>query len=175
MEVDKLVVGILETNCYIVSNNKECIIIDPGDDFELIKKYIEDNSLKAKGILITHYHFDHIQALEKCINYYKVPVIDYKNNIKIPGFDFEIIETKGHHYTSVSYYFKEIQSMFVGDFIFKESIGRIDLEGADENEMLNSLKKIVQYPNEVIIYPGHGEQTYLKYEKENNPYLKEVK
>ena len=61
--------------------------------------------------------------------------------------------------------------MFVGDFIFKESIGRMDLEGGDEEEMAYSLEKIKTYKKETKLYPGHGDETTLEYELLNNPYL----
>ena len=72
--------------------------------------------------------------------------------------------------------------MFIGDFItiliwvgitiFKDSIGRTDLPGGSNTEMQESIKKILEYPEDTIIYPGHYEKTTLGYEKENNEYLK---
>ena len=65
--------------------------------------------------------------------------------------------------------------MFVGDFLFKESIGRCDLPTGDEQEMKKSLKKILEYPDDIILYSGHGEDSVLGEEKKNNPYFAEVK
>ena len=62
--------------------------------------------------------------------------------------------------------------MFVGDFIFKESIGRTDLPGGDNIDMKKSLEKILTYDEHIKLYPGHDDETTLKYEKENNPFLK---
>ena len=62
--------------------------------------------------------------------------------------------------------------MFVGDFIFEGSIGRVDLPGGNNNEMNMSIAKILMYDDEIVLYPGHNEDTTLGYEKENNPYLK---
>ena len=61
--------------------------------------------------------------------------------------------------------------MFVGDFIFKEDIGRCDLPTGNSNEMYNSIIKIKAY-DDATIYPGHGEVTTLSYERKNNPYFK---
>ena len=61
--------------------------------------------------------------------------------------------------------------MFVGDFIFQGSIGRMDLEGGDEEQMKESLHKIKQYPDDIDLYPGHGPRTSLKEEKQYNPYF----
>ena len=174
MIIKNVKVGYLETNCYIININDECLIIDPGDEFNKIENII--NSLKPIGIIITHYHFDHIGALDDIKNKYNIPVYDINNleekEYTIGNFKFNVIYTKGHHDTCITIYFKEDKKMFVGDFIFKDSIGRTDLNGGDYKEMLKSLNKIKQYPNDITIYPGHGDITNLGYEKENNIYLK---
>ena len=62
--------------------------------------------------------------------------------------------------------------MFVGDFIFKDSIGRCDLPGGSEQELKESLEKIKTYPKETTLYPGHYETTTLEEEMKNNPYFR---
>ena len=62
--------------------------------------------------------------------------------------------------------------MFTGDFIFKENIGRTDLETGNMLEMQESLNMIKKYGDDIILYPGHGESTTLGYEKVNNIYFK---
>ena len=71
LNIKTIKVGYLQTNCYIVSNDENCIIIDPGDEFEKIKNEIVNNLI---AILITHNHFDHIGALSKFKNEYNVPI-----------------------------------------------------------------------------------------------------
>ena len=61
--------------------------------------------------------------------------------------------------------------MFVGDFIFKDNIGRCDLPSGNIEEMKKSIEKIKKYDDDIIIYPGHGEITSLGYEKESNYYF----
>ena len=65
MLIKTLPVGQLETNCYVVTNEKtlECAVIDPGDESNLIMDYLEDNRLKCRAILLTHGHFDHVGAV----------------------------------------------------------------------------------------------------------------
>lgn len=175
MKISKVVVGYLEENCYILEKNNKVIIIDPGDEAEKIIKEIGNKEVVA--ILITHNHFDHIGALNTLKNKYKVKVLDGNNleekEYKINDFIFEVIFTKGHSDDSVTYYFKDENVMFVGDFIFKDSIGRCDLETGNINKMKESIEKIKKYPN-VILYPGHGVDTTLDYEKENNIYFKNI-
>ena len=66
-------------------------------------------------------------------------------------FSFQVIYTPGHSKDSISFYFKEEKLMFVGDFVFKESIGRCDLPGGSEEEMQESLSKIKGYPVDVTL------------------------
>ena len=62
--------------------------------------------------------------------------------------------------------------MFDGDFIFKESIGRTDFPGGSDSEMADSIIKILNYDDDIKLYPGHYDETTLGYEKKNNPSLK---
>lgn len=163
MKIDKLILGNLQTNCYILSINNKCLIIDPGDEYNKIINYIKDK--EVVGVIITHYHFDHIGALsnfDRSIIFDKTNLKEGKN--KIDEFNFEIIYTPGHKEDCISIYFKEYEVMFTGDFIFNGSIGRMDLEGGNTLDMLNSLNKIKKYNKNIIIYPGHGDITILKNE-----------
>lgn len=173
MDIKIIKVGYLETNCYILIKNGKCLVIDPGDDYEKIKKAIGNNSVSA--ILITHNHYDHIGALKSLINEYNMPVIS-KNNLEekeyiIDNFKFDVIYTSGHTDDSLTYYFKNEQIMFTGDFLFKETIGRTDLETGNDHEMFKSLEKIKKYDDNVVIYPGHGDNSTLGFEKKHNPFM----
>lgn len=176
MEIKQVIVGYLETNCYVVYQGNDCIVIDPGDEIEKIISAISNKNLKF--ILITHYHFDHIGALEELKQKYKVPVYDINNleekEYNIDNFNFEIIYTKGHKDDSITIYFKKEKIMFTGDFLFKGSIGRTDFEDSNQKDMIDSLIKIKTYPDDIKIYPGHGEDTMLGYEKQNNYFLKNI-
>ena len=154
MNIKRVVVGSLEENCYIVEKNNKCIIIDPGDEAD---KIISNITCEVLGILITHYHFDHIGALDELKEKYNLQ----ENNYNIDGFDFEVIDTPGHTSDSKTYYFKDNNIMFVGDFLFKDGIGRMDLPTGSVNEMKKSLDKIFTYPSNTIIYPGHGDKSAL--------------
>ena len=154
MNIKRVVVGSLEENCYIVEKNNKCIIIDPGDEAD---KIISNITCEVVGILITHYHFDHIGALDELKEKYYLQ----ENNYNIDGFDFEVIDTPGHTSDSKTYYFKDNNIMFVGDFLFKDGIGRMDLPTGSVNEMKKSLDKIFTYSSNTIIYPGHGDKSAL--------------
>ena len=177
MKIETIKVGSLETNCYLIINNDKCIIVDPGDDKDKIIDKIESLNLTPIAIFITHYHFDHIGALNDIKNKYNIKVYDYKNYesddklYKVEDFNFKIIDTKGHKEDLVTFYFPNENVMFVGDFIFKGDIGRCDLEGGNFYEMLESIEKIKTYPKDTIIYPGHEEPTTLNDEIKYNTYF----
>ena len=61
--------------------------------------------------------------------------------------------------------------MFVGDFIFKESIGRCDLPTGSMDDMKKSIEKILNFDDDITLYTGHYDTTTLGYERTNNPYL----
>ena len=62
--------------------------------------------------------------------------------------------------------------MFSGDFLFSGSIGRTDLVGGDHREMLESLRnKVLPLADDIVVLPGHGEQTSIGRERATNPYL----
>jgi glyoxylase-like metal-dependent hydrolase (beta-lactamase superfamily II) len=168
-----IVNGELEENCYIIHNKKKALIIDPGSEEDKIYKVIDEYKLEVVGILVTHYHFDHVLCLDQVRNKYNVEVIDYKNKKeKIDCFNFEIIENFGHTMDSVSFYFKKEKLMFTGDFVFKDSIGKYDY--FNENIMLKSLKSFCKLDDDIIIYPGHGEQSTVGYEKRYNYFLRGI-
>ena len=173
MEVRIIKVGSLQTNCYILIKDGLALVIDPGDQFYSIEHQIADNKLVA--ILITHRHPDHIGALEKFVREYNVPVYDRSNleekKYDISGFKFEVIYTPGHTVDSICFNFYDYNFMFVGDFIFKGTIGRTDLPTGSETDMKNSILKIQEYSDRINIYPGHGDMSNLGVEKDSNPFF----
>ena len=173
MEIKSVVTGYLDENCYVLIKNKSCLVVDPGDDFQKIKELIGDN--KVLGVLITHSHADHIGALRNFLTKRSIKIFKRSNLLErkytIGDFSFECIYTPGHSKDSVSFFFKEDNCMFVGDFIFKDSIGRTDLPGGNPNDMKVSLSRIKEYDDDIVLYPGHHDATTLKVEKINNPYL----
>ena len=166
MKIKRLIVGILDTNCYILTKDDNNLIIDPGDNAELICSNIKG---KISGIIITHYHFDHIGALNELVNKFNVNIYDINNLIEgentIENFTFKVMYTPGHREDCITLLFENI--MFSGDFIFEGTIGRTDLETGDFKKMQESIKKILELNDDYIIYPGHGNQTTLKKEIPN--------
>ncbi len=173
MQIKKIEVGELACNCYLIEKDNCCLLIDPGDELGKIQNWIKGKNII--GILVTHSHFDHIGCVEKLHSKFHYPIYNFENildkNLTIGPFSIEVIYTSGHSKDSVCYYFKKNRVMFVGDFIFKGTIGRCDLEGGNFEEMLESIEKIKQYDKNTVLYPGHGEATTLQHEIDFNPYF----
>ena len=182
MEIRKIAVGAIDTNCYIVTSEKETFVIDPGDDSGKIIEVIEDESLKPKLCLLTHAHFDHVLAVNDILERYKIPLlvnqkdlfllrksiefdevekatkfIDENSIISVGSMSFQIIETPGHTPGSISLYCESQKLVFVGDLLFAEGfVGRTDFEYSDEVTLHSSIDKILAFPPSTRIYPGHG-------------------
>ena len=173
MKIDIVKVGKLECNCYLLEINNRVLVIDPSDEVDKIISKI--NGREVVGVIITHYHFDHIGALDELVSKYNVSVYDRYNlcegeNI-ISEFMFDVIYTPGHKEDAITLYFKKDKVMLTGDFIFRDSIGRCDLPGGNIEEMVESIRKIVKYDRDIILYPGHGDETNLGYEMVHNYYI----
>lgn len=88
------------------------------------------------------------------------------------GLLFKVIETPFHTSGSVCFLYEKENAIFTGDTLLKNSIGRTDLPTGNERLVKNSLEKLKKLDQSIKVYPGHGDETTLKREFENNPYLK---
>lgn len=176
MKIEKLEVGELRCNCYLLDIDGNVLVIDPGDEYLKIIDKIGNRNVC--GIIITHHHFDHDGAISDIVNKYGCMVYDKFNLLegenKIGKFVFDVIYTPGHKDDLITIYFREDKMMFCGDFIFRDSIGRCDLPGSNISDMISSIEKIKKYDKEIVIYPGHGIKTTLGYEIDNNIYFRNV-
>ncbi len=189
MELDTIVVGPLETNCYILHNSeKQAVLIDPGANGERIADFLKQKELTPLAIINTHGHYDHISAngflqqelglpvyfpakdeylIESQVDYFNIPAfkIDhhYIDSIAIPGFAIKVIPTPGHTLGGSCLLIDD--RLFSGDTMFScGSYGRTDLWGGSYREIMVSLKKLFDLPPETKVYPGHGPSTVLSEE-----------
>ena len=201
MLIKKIVVGMMEVNCYIVgdSSTKEVFIIDPGGDYKKIKKIIDADSLRPRAIINTHGHGDHIGANEV----FDIPVwihqldADFlqdpsKNLSGAFGFllktkpasrileDGDILNIGKHSlevihtpgHTPGSICLKADGVIFTGDTLFCEGIGRTDFAYGSEGDIMRSIKeRLLTFDDNYVIHPGHGPSSTIGHEKLNNPFI----
>ncbi|MFN7171036.1 MAG: MBL fold metallo-hydrolase [Candidatus Omnitrophota bacterium] len=148
MRIEKIVVGEMEANCYIVyaENNRQALIIDPGDEAEKIKRFIEKRKLNCLFIINTHGHIDHIGAnnefdfpimihkddegflYDPALNlsaYLGFPfssrkaerILDDGENLDLSGLSFRVIHTPGHTPGSICLKFN--------NFLFNKISGKV--------------------------------------------------
>ncbi|MBV6419341.1 MAG: Hydroxyacylglutathione hydrolase GloC [Ignavibacteriaceae bacterium] len=99
-------------------------------------------------------------------------LITEQTEIMIGESKLQFLFTPGHTPGEFCIYIEEEKICVTGDVLFKESIGRTDLWGGNYETLLNSIhEKLILLPDDVIIYPGHGEPSTIGYEKQNNPFL----
>lgn len=100
-------------------------------------------------------------------------LISGETSIALAGSNLEFLFTPGHTPGEYSIYSKENNFCITGDVLFKEGIGRTDLWGGNFDTLISSIKtKLLTLPESTIIYPGHGEESTIGYEKIHNTFLR---
>lgn len=197
MKLKKISCGKLETNSYVLYDDKNAIVIDAPDGIYRVESFLRENNLNIVAVLLTHGHFDHIagarrlQELGAKIYLHKADEfkiadidhmammlnvdvqnfeVDYKiekeENIKINDVEIKIIFTPGHTKGGVSYIIDNC--LFSGDTMFRDSFGRVDFFDSNPSDLKESLLKLYELDESLIVYPGHGEESTIKREKVNN-------
>jgi hydroxyacylglutathione hydrolase len=179
MEIKKIVVGPLQTNCYLLADGRDLAVIDPGDDAVRISEAIEMAGAAPKFIINTHSHSDHTGANIWLKKKYGMPVAAGINELPQPGFYPEIflragqdikigetllkvMETPGHTAGGICLFGPDF--VISGDTLFEDSIGRTDLPGGSDADMVRSLQKLDKIiATGATVYPGHG--NIFKYRK----------
>jgi len=99
-------------------------------------------------------------------------VIRQEGEMKIGEFEFRIFHTPGHSPGSISFYFEGDGFIISGDTLFQSSIGRTDLPGGNQTQLLKSIHdKLLTLPEDTYVLPGHGPVTTIVDEMDSNPFL----
>ena len=179
-------------------NSKTCGVVDPGDQGEMVAAWLKGRELEPEAVLLTHGHFDHILGIPGLrkewpdLPVYCHPadmgegettgifgerfptvrsfgnVTPYREGdvINVAGFQVEVLETPGHTPGSVTLRMEDI--LFTGDTLFAGSMGRTDLPGGDEGQIMHSLRRLCELEGDYQVLPGHEGQTFLDDERMTN-------
>ena len=174
--INKLVLGNLNENCYIISNNQNnCIIIDAGDGYDEIINFIESKNLNVLGVLLTHGHFDHCSACKKLqdkgfkIYIHKLDADKlygegnlssltnasfekFKADVEIEEGELNIGEFKFNvihtpGHSEGSVSYIYNNNVFCGDTLFENGFGRYDFYDGSYMKIVRSIKKLKSYKN----------------------------
>jgi glyoxylase-like metal-dependent hydrolase (beta-lactamase superfamily II) len=178
------------------------VIIDPGDEAGRIEAEARRMGLEPEAILLTHGHIDHVNAAGPLRKRFRCRVachardremvesgevlslfgmqrepcpVDQEvaegNVINVGSAEIRVIHCPGHTRGSVCYMVDS--ALYSGDVIFMGSIGRTDLPGGSDREMMDTLKnKIAVLDPGLAVFPGHGPETTIGRELEHNPFLR---
>lgn len=176
-------------------------VIDPGGDSNMILNYLEENHMDCVAILLTHGHLDHTMGVEGLQRDTGAPVYIHKSDyaektgktdpfgmshtyaptgecrlydegdtVAVGNLTVQVLHTPGHTPGGVTLLCEN--AMFSGDTLFKDSCGRVDLDGGDAEALLASLKRLAELPGDYEVYPGHMDTTTLAIERIYNPYVR---
>jgi len=189
LEVKRLVVGPLATNCYVAAAGEAAVVIDPGAEGSKVVEAAR--GLDVRAVLVTHGHYDHVEAVEAVIAATGAPFMAPKADaalvargvdaetarllvngdyLDFGSFALDVIATPGHTPGSCCFYAPG--HLFAGDTLFAGGVGRTDLAGGSGDELFASIReRIFTLPDDTVVYPGHGEITTVGREKDTNPFF----
>ncbi|MDQ3392962.1 MAG: MBL fold metallo-hydrolase [Bacteroidota bacterium] len=158
------VTALLNTHCHIdhVLGNA---FIKENYGVDLLIHPQDDATLKAVKIYAPNYGFPLYQeaTADKFID--EGDIINFGNS------SLEILFVPGHSPGHIAFYDLSAKICIGGDVLFRDSIGRTDLPGGNFNILISSIhNKLFKLEDDMTVYPGHGPETLLGYEKQNNPF-----
>jgi glyoxylase-like metal-dependent hydrolase (beta-lactamase superfamily II) len=192
----KASVGPMDNNAYLVtcSETGETLLIDAANDAEVLIDLVRDYAPKLALIVTSHQHFDHWQALEAVAKATGAPTASHAidadplpvkpdrllangDTVQIGKLTFDVIHLRGHTPGSIALALGGaapgpqtggVTHLFTGDCLFPGGVGKTWQPG-DFTQLLNDVTTRVfdVYPDDTVIYPGHGDDTVLGVERPN--------
>jgi len=125
----------------------------------------EEFVLNAQKVFAPHYGFNRYQEAKPDGYLVEGDVVEFGSQ------KFTVLFVPGHSPGHIAFYHEKEKVVFAGDVLFQNSVGRTDLPGGNHNTLIDSIhKKLFTLPDEVTVYPGHGDETTIGVEKRTNPF-----
>lgn len=201
MDIQTFVVTPFGENCYVIKDNGESLIIDPGEAAPAILQAVQGTVVK--GIINTHGHCDHCGGNGGVHEKTGAPIMAHAADLRLiqsveaqgrffgcyfpPSPDPERLLNEGDVIEAGGIKLQVRHApghspghivlvgegvVFAGDVLFAGSIGRTDLGGGDYNQLLHSIRtQLLTLPDETVVYSGHGPSTTIGEERRMNPFL----
>ena len=193
MEMLAMCVGSFRTNCYMLWQGEECVLVDPGFEPEQILEQVLCKGKKVAAILLTHGDFDHVGGVKHIAAETGCPVYIHEADIRLPsrhtdgqiyhthtydegdvleiaGMTFRVLHTPGHTPGCVCLLCGDV--MLSGDTLFAGTCGRTDLMPyGDPGQMRRSLARLKDLEGDYAVFPGHGHSSTLEEERRTNPFM----
>lgn len=180
--VKRMRTAVNESNCYLCweSAGRDAVIVDPSEIRLEMRATIEEEALNIRGILITHGHYDHVQALAETLALWPVTVyageynqggqvVEHGQRLEIGSLRFLVVETAGHTDDSLS--FLTEGHAFVGDALFAAAVGGTTGRAPFLRQRNAIRAHLLTLPDDTILHPGHGPATTVAVERCYNPFL----
>lgn len=193
--VQALSLGPMANFVYLVSCpvTRQCVVVDPAWDARAIEAAAAAADLSIVGLVCTHGHFDHINAVDDLLARHDLPVhlmaeeaerVELRNEnlvrhrggdrLRLGAGELELLHTPGHTPGSLTVRLPE--AIVTGDTLFVGGCGRCDLVGGDPVVMFDTLQRLCRgLPPETRVFPGHDygstPSSRLRDELRSNPYL----
>jgi hydroxyacylglutathione hydrolase len=125
----------------------------------------DEQVLRAVKVYASNYGFHHYQETTPDHYFEEGEVINFGNQ------SLKVLYVPGHSPGHVAFYEEHNKTIIGGDVLFYNSIGRTDLPGGNFDTLINSIhQKLFTLPDDITVYPGHGPETTIGYEKRTNPF-----
>ncbi len=99
-------------------------------------------------------------------------LVEGKSDVEACGVTWKLYHVPGHSLDSVTFHWEAEKTLFGGDVLFRDGVGRTDFPGGSTRLLLDGIRtKILPLPEDTLVYPGHGPQTSIGVERRQNPYL----
>lgn len=163
-------VGNMANFTYVIADLQTHLaaIVDPSWDLQEIFQLLAKKKLKAKHIINTHSHFDHVFGNDEVAKVTGATIVQHSDSplhkdkavvendvISIGSVNVHVLHTPGHSKDSICLIIEK-KAVFTGDTLFVSGVGRIDLPGGDPIDMYLSLySKVSSLEDQLTVYPGH--------------------